>query len=406
MRSTGALGVAVVLGFVFAAGARAVEVRPRVSPPGEGSAAAAEAEVEAATSTLLRERSSGLEHRFESDSRQGTEDDLRPLLEAVTNGTYDGTVAGKPFELTVAGGKITGWTVEDLDCPAFTVVEANVTTSCNVAGNDTFTCGSLGCSAAGSMRISGEFSGNTVSGTFDADFDPPFTSCCSLRNLSFFATRAGSGGSAPAAPSGLVASAFSDDEVDLGWNDNSDNESEFRVEMRQGTAGAFTDIGGVGASEEGATVSGLAPATLYQFRVRARNGSGDSPYSNTASATTFGGATGCTPSSTVMCLNQDRFSVRATFDTGENSGVAEVVELTSDTGYLWFFSDSNVEAVVKVLNACGLNNRYWVFAGGLTNVNTVITVTDTQTGASKSYVNPQGTPFQPIQDTGAFATCP
>jgi hypothetical protein len=404
MRSTGAVAVGLVLALAVAARGHAVEVRPRPSSPDEGSAVPAEART--ATSTLLRERSSGLEHRFESDSRQGAEDGLRPHWEAVTNGTYNGSVAGKPFELTVAGGKITGWTVEDLDCPTFTVVESSVSTSCNVAGNDTFTCGSLGCSAAGSMRISGEFSGNTVSGTFDADFDPPFTSCCSLRGFSFTATRAGSGGSAPAAPSALVASAFSDDEVDLGWNDNSDDESEFRVEMRQGTAGVFTDIGAVGADEEGATVSGLAPATLYQFRVRARNASGDSPYSNTASATTFGGATGCSPSSTLMCLNQDRFSVRATFDTGDSSGVAEVVELTSDTGYLWFFADSNVEAVVKVLNACGLNNRYWVFAGGLTNVHTVITVTDTQTGAAKSYVNPQGTPFQPIQDTGAFATCP
>jgi hypothetical protein len=65
-----------------------------------------------------------------------------------------------------------------------------------------------------------------------------------------------------------------------------------------------------------------------------------------------------------------------------------------------------VEAVTKVLNGCPLNNRYWVFAGGLTNVRTVISVTDTQTGATKSYINPQGVAFQPIQDTSAFATCP
>jgi hypothetical protein len=344
---------------------------------------------------------------FDTDSLEddaGT--DPRPLWEAATNGTYEGTVAGKPFELTVSGGKITGWKVEDLDCPSFTVTQASVTTSCSIAGNDSFTCGSLGCSPAGSMRVSGGFSGNTVSGTFDADFDPPFTSCCSLRGLAFIATRAGSGGTPPTAPSGLAANATSADEVDLAWNDNSDNESEFRVEVRQGTAGAFTDVGGVGANVEGATVSGLDPATLYQFRVRARNASGGSPYSNVASATTFGGPSACIPSATVMCLNGGRFHVRATFDIGESNGVAEVVKLTEDTGYLWFFSPSNVEVVVKVLNACGLNSRYWVFAGGLTNVNTVITVTDTETGAAKSYVNPQGTPFQPIQDTGAFATCP
>jgi len=64
------------------------------------------------------------------------------------------------------------------------------------------------------------------------------------------------------------------------------------------------------------------------------------------------------------------------------------------------------EMVVKVLNACALNSRYWTFAGGLTDVNVILTVTDTQTGAIQTYTNPQGTPFQPIQDTNAFATCP
>jgi len=31
-----------------------------------------------------------------------------------------------------------------------------------------------------------------------------------------------------------------------------------------------------------------------------------------------------------------------------------------------------------------------------------ITVTDTHTGATQTYENPQSTPFQPIQDTAAF----
>lgn len=115
----------------------------------------------------------------------------------------------------------------------------------------------------------------------------------------------------------------------------------------------------------------------------------------------------CTPNATTLCLNNDRFQVRATFQTsGGQSGNAQIVELTPDTGYLWFFNSSNVEAVVKVLNGCGVNNRYWVFAGGLTNVRTVITVTDTETGATKTYTNPQNTAFQPIQDTSAFASCP
>ena len=79
-----------------------------------------------------------------------------------------------------------------------------------------------------------------------------------------------------------------------------------------------------------------------------------------------------------------------------------MVKLTDETGYLWFFDQQNVEAVVKVLDGCGLNNHFWVFAGGLTNVEVTLTVTDTETGGMKTYVNPQGKAYHPLQDTGAF----
>jgi len=84
------------------------------------------------------------------------------------------------------------------------------------------------------------------------------------------------------------------------------------------------------------------------------------------------------------------------------------VTLTSDSGYFWFFNPANIEVVVKVLRACSqAAPRYWVFAAGLTNVEVTLQVTDTQAGGSpKTYLNPLNTPFQPIQDTDAFATCP
>jgi hypothetical protein len=124
------------------------------------------------------------------------------------------------------------------------------------------------------------------------------------------------------------------------------------------------------------------------------------------SGSTTGGP--CVPSETTLCLNQGRFRVEATFQTpGQAPGTAKVVKLTDETGYFWFFSAVNVEAVVKVLNACVPPfNRFWVLAGGLTNVQVVLTVTDTQPGAQKTYTNPQGKAFQPIQDTNAFETCP
>ena len=116
----------------------------------------------------------------------------------------------------------------------------------------------------------------------------------------------------------------------------------------------------------------------------------------------------CVPDQFTLCLNEDRFKIEVDWErpSGE-TGLGSGVELTDDTGYFWFFNPSNVEMVIKVLDGCTTSfNTYWVFAGGLTNVETNITVTDTQSGEIQTYQNPLRTPFQPIQDTEAFATCP
>jgi len=114
----------------------------------------------------------------------------------------------------------------------------------------------------------------------------------------------------------------------------------------------------------------------------------------------------CTPDANSLCLNNGRFKVAATFQSAAGSGTGTAIPGTSDTGQFWFFSSENVEMVVKVLNGCGFNQRYWVFAGGLTNVQVTMTVTDMANGTVKTYTNPLNAPFQPIQDTDAFSTCP
>ena len=97
--------------------------------------------------------------------------------------------------------------------------------------------------------------------------------------------------------------------------------------------------------------------------------------------------------------------MKASWTTTTNTGIGQARPLTADTGYFWFFDPANVEMVIKVLRGCGVNGNYWVFAGGLTNVQTVLTVRDTLTGSVKTYTNPQGRAFQPIQDIDAFAAC-
>jgi hypothetical protein len=128
---------------------------------------------------------------------------------------------------------------------------------------------------------------------------------------------------------------------------------------------------------------------------------------NYSIALSCAGTTGCTNNGQTMCLVDGRFKVTTTFrtTTGE-SGSGQAVSLTDDTGYFWFFNASSVEAVVKLIDGCALGDHYWVFASGLTNVRVVLTVTDTKTGQTKTYTNPLGHTFEPVQDTAAFATCP
>ena len=108
----------------------------------------------------------------------------------------------------------------------------------------------------------------------------------------------------------------------------------------------------------------------------------------------------CVSGAATLCLGIFKISVAWQTTTAAGTGVA--IPLTSDTGAFWFFNSGNIEVVIKVLDGRPVNGRFWVFAGGLTDVNVVITVTNTQTGAVKTYTNPRGTAFQPIQDTSAF----
>jgi DNA-binding beta-propeller fold protein YncE len=115
----------------------------------------------------------------------------------------------------------------------------------------------------------------------------------------------------------------------------------------------------------------------------------------------------CQVDATHLCLEGGRFRVEVAWRTPDGrSGPGHAVRLTEDSGYFWFFGAENVELLVKVLDGCALGGHHWVFAGGLTNVETTLTVTDTRTGAVRTYRNPQGTPFAPLQDTAAFPACP
>lgn len=117
---------------------------------------------------------------------------------------------------------------------------------------------------------------------------------------------------------------------------------------------------------------------------------------------------GCLETPENLCLNQNRFKVRALWkDFLGNSGIGIARRLTDETGYFYFFSPNNVEVIIKMLNGCAdrLGHRFWAFAAGLTNVEVQLEVTDTLTGDIALYSNGLGQTFQPILDIDAFATC-
>jgi hypothetical protein len=116
----------------------------------------------------------------------------------------------------------------------------------------------------------------------------------------------------------------------------------------------------------------------------------------------------CREGAETLCLNTgDRFEVEVLWrDFAGTRRRAGTVPLARDSGLYFFLDPSNVELLIKVLDACGLNQHYWVFYAATTNLEFDIRITDTQTGAVKTYANLLGDSAKTITDSNAFATCP
>src|SRR5436309_9198938 len=99
------------------------------------------------------------------------------------------------------------------------------------------------------------------------------------------------------------------------------------------------------------------------------------------------GSARCAAGSAVLCLGPNgRFEARVDWKNPFNGdiGTGHTQPLTADTGAFWFFGDSNLEPMVKVLDGTAVNGHFWVFAGSLSDVEYTMTVTHTSTGAERS----------------------
>lgn len=108
-----------------------------------------------------------------------------------------------------------------------------------------------------------------------------------------------------------------------------------------------------------------------------------------------------------LCLGEGRFAATVDFFDPRGRGwtAARTKAFSRDTGFFTFFDETNVEVMVKVLDACGVNGHYWVFAGGATDLGIRLTVLDKTTGLSAPYETVAGRPFRAITDLRAFS-CP
>ena len=135
-------------------------------------------------------------------------------------------------------------------------------------------------------------------------------------------------------------------------------------------------------------------------------------YSEFGFGETCPAATTCTRTANSVCLDSARFQVTVVYDnTTTGAGVGQVLLFGStraesdESGFFYFTDASNFELGAKVLDACTVNNAFWVFIGGLTNQGWSLNVLDTQTARAKFYGNADGTTTVTTTDTAAF-TCP
>ena len=178
------------------------------------------------------------------------------------------------------------------------------------------------------------------------------------------------------------------------------------------SAAAVTDTEALAAclGNDSTSVS-TRPATVDQGSARQFAASIDSDWLDAAEAdfAQAAKANDCVDSPTVLCIQQERFTVEVEWqDFDGNTGPGRVIgeAVSNDSGIFYFFAEENWEMLVKVLNGCSFNGHYWVFAAATTNVRYTLTVTDALNGQSVTYTNPLGVSSAAITDAMALATCP
>lgn len=122
----------------------------------------------------------------------------------------------------------------------------------------------------------------------------------------------------------------------------------------------------------------------------------------------FTDGAGCIPNATTVCLLNNRFEVKVNWEDFQHVHRDAFVASagTGQSGLFYYTSPTNWEFLIKVIDACTFNNKYWVYFAAATDVGYVVTVRDTgSTAAAKHYTNALGHAAQAVNDSSAF-NCP
>ncbi len=143
----------------------------------------------------------------------------------------------------------------------------------------------------------------------------------------------------PAAPSNLVATALSQTEIRLTWNENASNEDA--IEVWRSTGGPFALHAGLGPNQTSYLDQNLTANTLYVYQARAVNQGGNSAFSNQAGATTLPNPPAAPSGLTATAVSGSQINL-AWGDNSTNE-VEFVLEVSSDGGTTFAFLATRAE---------------------------------------------------------------
>lgn len=200
-------------------------------------------------------------------------------------------------------------------------------------------------------------------------------------------------GNPPRAPEALSATALSDSEISVTWQDHASDEYGFVVERQSGSSG-WAEIGSVGSDVETFLDSTLTVHTTYAYRVYAFNGAGASDHAGPASATTLNAETiylaALSGKSKPMPRNRWEAAVTIVVHDSFHDGVAGAtvtaswsedgdttsVTCTTDDSGMCAIRKSDIEQNVDgfIFSITSITHNYYVYDDSVNNAGTSVTI--------------------------------